>query len=77
MTDSKNILSRMASTLFTSVAPVETTENVSIAIDRDVSSDGHCVWILTDRRIQRWLMSADSWDEVSTLYFLHEEVYSD
>ncbi|KAF9518381.1 hypothetical protein BS47DRAFT_1325354 [Hydnum rufescens UP504] len=69
----RNMLSRVASTIFSSV-PISgnDTSIVSIAVGANTGiQDGREVWSLSQRRAQKWRVSADAWDQLQLDEDLH------
>jgi hypothetical protein len=67
VTDSKGLLSRVASSILSSIAvpPVrDAIESIVVGPHPSVSTHGSDVWVLSTRQIQMWRLSFDTWDEV-------------
>ncbi|KAG8900327.1 hypothetical protein FRB99_006115, partial [Tulasnella sp. 403] len=64
-----NPLARVTSTLFpflpgsSSAAPGE--KAIAAAFGQQKAKQGTDLWVLTEKRVQRWIMSANSWEQLS------------
>ncbi|KDQ07351.1 hypothetical protein BOTBODRAFT_192479 [Botryobasidium botryosum FD-172 SS1] len=64
-TRSQSVFSRVTSTFFSSAsASVETGAVAAVAIGQGSLRDGRDIWVLTERLLQKWRISGDSWEQV-------------